>query len=323
MIQTLFRSEDLPPEERLSRLSDLWVHSAHPMRPVSDTSEDPRATIRMLDLAAVNVVELTLSPFDVLRTPKLIRQADPELLPVMLSLDGNVVVSQSRRDAVLSPQEFALYDSSRPFRLRIVPGGETATLVRAHLPRATLGLSGDGLARLLATPLSGRTGFGALLTRFLAEMTTGSTAYRPGDLPRLGALAHDLLTAVVARHLDADSAVPEESQQRTLLLRVETFVRQHLHDPELSPETVAAAHHISVSHLHRLFRTREVTLAAWIRRQRLEHARRDLADPVQRDVPIHRIAARWGFKDHATFTRAFHSAYGAPPKDYRQVPVPV
>ena len=53
-------------------------------------------------------------------------------------------------------------------------------------------------------------------------------------------------------------------------------------------------------------------------RKRLSGARRDLADPALHDLPIHRIATRWGFTDHATFTRAFHAANGIPPRDYRR-----
>ncbi|WP_243741203.1 helix-turn-helix domain-containing protein [Streptomyces sp. 8K308] len=56
------------------------------------------------------------------------------------------------------------------------------------------------------------------------------------------------------------------------------------------------------------------TLAAWIRHQRLERIRHDLADPTQRALPIHLIAARWGYTDPALFSRA---TYGTTPRDYR------
>jgi AraC-like DNA-binding protein len=320
MIQTVFRSEDLPAEDRMPSLDELWVSSVHPMRAVDRTPGGIRATVRALDLAAVNVAELTLSPCEVLRTPGLIRRADPELLSAIVVLGGSLIVSQADREETLNPRELALYDSSQPFRLRVAPNGGTATLVRAHIPRAHLGLAVRSLRPLLARSLPGRTGFGGLLAQLLADVTEGSAAYRPSDLHRLGTIAQDLLTATVAHHLDAESAAPDESRQRRLLLGIEGFVQQHLHDPSLSPETVAAAHHISVRYLHRLFRTREATLAAWIRHQRLEHAHRDLTDPALSRVPIHQIAARWGFRDHPTFARAFRSAYGAPPRHFRCEP---
>jgi AraC-like DNA-binding protein len=324
--ETAFRSTDLPAQDRLAALDELLVNSAHPMRVVSDSSEPFRATVRMLELGAVKVVGLALSPCEVLRTRKLIRQADPEWCSVIVPLDGGIVVSQAGRDMALGANASALYDSSQPLRIEFTGECRTTRLVRAHIPRVLLGVPADGLERLLARPLPAGVGFEGLLTRLLADVFSSSPAYRPQDLPRLGVLAQDLLTSVVAHHVEADGAVPDDSRRRTLLLSIERFVRQHLSDPELSPEIVAAAHHISISHLHRLFRTRETTVAAWIRRQRLERARRDLADPALHSVPIHLIATRSGFKDHPTFTRAFRSAYGASPKDYRHdpaiVPIP-
>lgn len=105
-----------------------------------------------------------------------------------------------------------------------------------------------------------------------------------------------------------------ESHQRTLTLRIRSYIAAHLHDPDLTPGVVAAAHHISVSHLHRLFQAGGVTVSAWIRQQRLERACRDLADPTLR---VHRIAEQWGFTHPAVFTRAFRTAYGIPPSEYR------
>nr|WP_233518294.1 helix-turn-helix transcriptional regulator [Streptomyces corynorhini] len=81
--------------------------------------------------------------------------------------------------------------------------------------------------------------------------------------------------------------------------------------------TVAAAHHISVSYLHRLFRDQDTTVAALLRQVRLEGARADLTDPALRDMSVHLIAARWGFASRSAFTRAFHAAYGMAPCDHR------
>jgi AraC-like DNA-binding protein len=100
---------------------------------------------------------------------------------------------------------------------------------------------------------------------------------------------------------------------------VKTFIQRHLHDPELTPAAVAAAHHISVSYLHRLFRDQDTTVSGWIRQQRLDHVRRDLDDPAQSAVPLHEVAARRGFAHPAVFSRAFRAAYGIPPSDYRQL----
>jgi AraC-like DNA-binding protein len=317
MIKTVFRSDHLPVAERLARFDEFQLNSEHPMRVRSDAREDFCATAQALDLSAVNVVKLTCSPSEVRRTPKLIRVRDPELYSVVFALRGTVGVSQADREVVLNARDFALYDSSRPFHLRVGTGPEPATLIRAHIPRALLPLPAAGMERLFAAGIPGRSGVGALFTQFLTGLTTDEVAYRPTDIPRLSRVAVDLLTTALAHHADGEARVPDDSPQRTLLLRIEAFAQQHLHEPQLSPSTVAAAHSISVSYLHRLFRERDMTFSAWIRRQRLERARHDLADSALRAVPVHRIAARWGFNDHATFTRAFRAAFDVPPREYR------
>ncbi|GGJ70301.1 hypothetical protein [Streptomyces brasiliensis] len=235
MIKTIFRSEDLPPEERLVRFDELQAKSLHPMRVRSDWAKDFRATARELALAAVNVVELTCSSADVRRTSRLVHESDPELISVIFSLSGGLAVDQLGRDAALGRHDFAAYDSSRPFELRIAAGQDTATLVRAHVPRALLPLPPNKIDRILAVRLPGQEGVGALLTQFFTGLTADTASYRPADVPRLDNVALDLLTAALAHHVDAVSDVPPESHQRTLLLRVQAFVQQHLHEPCLTP----------------------------------------------------------------------------------------
>ncbi|GAB3988835.1 hypothetical protein GCM10029978_112270 [Actinoallomurus acanthiterrae] len=46
-------------------------------------------------------------------------------------------------------------------------------------------------------------------------------------------------------------------------------------------------------------------------------AMKKVHDRTGRTVSIHAIAAGWGFPRAADFTRAFRTAYGAPPRDYR------
>jgi AraC-like DNA-binding protein len=317
MITTVFHSDDLRPEHRLAHFDELQVESAHPMRVRSDEPERFRAVAKSLDLAAVNIVDLSCSPSEVWRTSRLIRQFDPEVYSIIFPVQGRVTVVQAGREATLGTHDFALYDSWHPFQIRIDADNTMAKLVRAQIPRASLSLPPRQLDSLLAVPLSGQDGVGALLTQFLTRLTTDSASYRPADVPRLGTVAVDLLSAAFAHHVDA--ALPPDSHKRNLVSRIEAFIQRNLHDQRLTPRSIAATHHISVGYLHRLFEPHGVTVAAWIRQQRLERARRDLADPVLRAVAVHQIAARWGFNDHSSFTRAFRGVYGAPPRDYRHV----
>jgi AraC-like DNA-binding protein len=127
------------------------------------------------------------------------------------------------------------------------------------------------------------------------------------------------VSALFAHTLDTEAALPRETRNEVLARQVRTFIRRNLHDPELTPGMVASAHHISLSHLHRVFtqHSQGETVAAWIRAQRLERARHDLADPALRTLPIHAVAARWGIPRASDFTRAFRGAYGITPREHR------
>ncbi|WP_148589914.1 helix-turn-helix domain-containing protein [Streptomyces sp. WAC01526] len=153
--------------------------------------------------------------------------------------------------------------------------------------------------------------------QFLTRVTTDTDSFQPYDGPRLGTIVIDLLSVLFAHELHADNALTPETRGRTLTLRIRSFIQQHLADPRLTPRVVAAAHHISLSHLHRLFKEQDLTVAAWIRHQRLERARRDLTDPALCHHTICQIATHWGFTRAADFTRAFRTHYGMPPRDYR------
>jgi AraC-like DNA-binding protein len=128
----------------------------------------------------------------------------------------------------------------------------------------------------------------------------------------------DLVATAVAERADQAGWLPIESRERTELLRIHAFIEEHLSEPDLGPGIVAAAHHVSLRYLHRLFEAQDTTVAAWIRSRRLERCRRDLADPGSRAVPVGAVAARWGIPDPAHFSRLFRRAYGLPPAEYRR-----
>lgn len=318
--ETVFRSEDVAREDRF----DCWrrhMSSSHwPIEMVTDHISDFHASERMLHLGAVRLCRTEYLPTTVWWTENLIRQCDPELCRVTLPLRGTLRVARPDGESVHAAYDLAVHDSSRPACIQAVETGDgdrdQISEVSALVPKALLPCHEEDPGPMITRPLSGREGVGALFAGFVTRLTADTSAYRPSDGPRLGTVLIDLLCGLFAHAGDDYCPVPE-THRRTLTLRIQAFIQQHLRNRQLTPRAVAAAHHISVSYLHRLFQEQGATVSAWIRRQRLERARRDLADPTLRATPIHLIAARWGFSRGADFSRAFRTAYGIPPKDYR------
>ncbi|MDX3229026.1 helix-turn-helix domain-containing protein [Streptomyces sp. ME19-01-6] len=317
MIETLFRGDELPAVERFESWREMAFesHSPHDIR--TEHAADFHGTLRVLDLGTVQVSVFSCPPLDSVRTPALIRQSDPEIYHLSLPLSGRMGIVQDDQEILVGHGDLVLVSSSRPYRGRLDAADGTVSAAEMVIPRALLPLPGGLAGRQFVMRLPGRTGMGALLAQFLTGLLTDTTPYGPSDSARLGGIALDLATALLAHQRGTQG--PPETFQHALAMRVRGYIHQHLADPELTPERIAAAQHISVRSLHRLFRHQNATVSAYIRHQRLEQARRQLADPALRTRPIHAIAARWGFPRPADFTRAFRAAYGMPPKDFRHL----
>lgn len=60
------------------------------------------------------------------------------------------------------------------------------------------------------------------------------------------------------------------------------------------------------------------TVRGFLREQRWEHCRTDLADATHAGRTVGDVRARWGFQDDAVFCRAFKKFYGISPGEYRK-----
>ena len=327
MIGTVFRSEDVPAEHRFDYWRELVHRAIAPSDITSDHAGDFWAEQRLLELGSVMVWPTSFLPSRFLRTEKMVRQCDPEMYHLSLMLGGGLGLDHIGRTDLYGPRDLWVTDTSEPYDVQPPDRGgrQLITGVAVDFPKSLLPLSPDRVRELLGRRLSGREGTGSLLTEFLIGLDRQSPSLQPSDAPRLGSVLLDLLSAWFAHVLDMEDALPPETRHRAMTTRIRAFIRQNLDDPELTPPVIAAAHHISVSYLHRLFQEQAPgegggggeTVAAWIRRLRLEGARRDLADPALRAVPIHTVAARWGLPRASDFARAFRSTYGLTPKEYR------
>ncbi|TDC36315.1 helix-turn-helix domain-containing protein, partial [Actinomadura sp. KC345] len=226
--------------------------------------------------------------------------------------------AQDGRSADFDAGNLVLYDTSRPYLAELasdIPAGQMLVL---RFPHSLLPLPARDLRRLTAVRLPCDQGVGALSSQFLLQLARHMDELSPSDTARLSTLALDLLTTALANAVDADSALAPHARQRALMAQIHAFIAEHLGDPHLTPAAVAAAHHISMRYLHKLFHHEGRTVAGWIRERRLDQCRRDLSDPRLTTRPISAIAARWGFTSPAHFSQTFRTAYGLSPRQFRR-----
>jgi AraC-like DNA-binding protein len=276
--------------------------------------------VHSADVGMVRVVAAPGSPVigEVIRTARLIRSSDPELCKIDLQLRGRAVLEQDGRQATLDEGDFTFVDLSRPCQLT----GDLSGVVAVMFPRSLLPLRYRDTRQLAGVTFDGKEANGALVTALVGQVVHRLDAYTGAGSAEIGAAVFDLITAALAVRLDRPEAMTPDARFRTLTWRVKTFIEERLGDPELSPGEVAAAHHISLRYLHRIFAGQQTTVGTWIRSRRLDHCRRDLIDPILIGRPVGAVGARWGFIDPTHFGRAFRSAYGVTPSEYRRMYTP-
>ncbi|MFJ2022130.1 AraC-like ligand-binding domain-containing protein [Streptomyces nodosus] len=307
----------LPPADRAAAWVETTGQALISTRISFLEPDQIRARIQTMALGPVQLSVMSYTPLTSQRTHRLIRRSDPEMYQLALTLAGQQGIEQARTCALLGPGDLLLYDSSRPFTATAGPNPPGARAMLLQFPRRLLPLPEKAVAPLCGMVLDGRAGVGRLLRQLLTGLADEHADLTSGDSTRLGTTAVDLTAALLAHHSDRHTLLPAGSRQRALFERISVYITTHMHDPDLTPSAIAAAHFISTRYLHRIFQQHGTTVSDAVRQQRLARCRRDLTDPAQRTVPIAAIAMRWGYPRPSDFTRAFRTTTGMTPSEYR------
>ncbi|HEX6519734.1 MAG TPA: helix-turn-helix domain-containing protein [Streptosporangiaceae bacterium] len=306
---TLLDTSALAPQERdvatrefLETISEFDVvgHACPP--------ESIRTQVRAWDL---HKVQLNVTDSSWLRFG-LNRRAATEAVSIAAQVGGQTNKSHGERCQTFRPGSISLTDFASPFQWSADEAcinmwfrfSYAELCLPAAVIRSAVGdLATSPLYELFQTHLM-------QLYGFLDEDVPAPAA------ESLGSATLELARAVIATVGQGDLARNDVANQ-ALVTRIEAYVQQHLADPELSPENIARAHHISVRQLYKLWSEKELGLAEWIMRGRLEGARQDMAKGKSPGIAA--VARRWGFTDPTHFGRRFRAAYGLSPREWKQV----
>lgn len=261
----------------------------------------PLGVLRTCDISGAGGVRVRSRP----------RPADPAERLLGVTLSGQGWLEQEEQRVPLAPGGFVLYNGGRPFRLSLT-GGYRYFLLRFPADALMTEVPADPYALPHA-------GGGVPSARLLAALLT-ELALQADRLDTVtGQEIADHVTALVRTVVRDDARSGRADTEPTpLLQRVLRYVDEHLTDSSLAPDTIARAHHVSTRSLHKLFQAQGRTVLGHVRQRRLEQIRRDLADPALADIPVQRVAARWGMHDASHFGKVFRAAYGVSPSEFRR-----
>lgn len=266
------------------------------------------ASLEQTELGAgVSVTHVSSEGSVVSRGAGVIARDPREYLLVSVHREGRGSVEQHGRVAELLPGQAAAYDASVPYALRFPDRMSELVL---QVPRRVVTRSGNGFDDLTARVLPASASL-TLLTNLMAAVSPAEG--RPHSPAEDDLLADAAITLLRGALLPSGEPPTSRIDTRLTNAAMRSYVDQHLADPELSVERLAAEHHVSVRLVHKIFSESGETPASYVRRRRLARARGLLLD----GSGVAGAALRSGFTDADTFTRAFKREYGIPPSALR------
>jgi len=259
------------------------------------------------ELGPIRVRRVVADGHRVRRTRRAIAADDPEQFEISLILAGSQRLAQADRVAVLGPGDLVCMDSSRPYA---VSSPEPFEMLVFAVPKVLLRPHVDAVGDRTASAIRAGEGLTSLVAPFLRSVGDGLLDGRVREEDAdLGESVVDLARGLLAGRT--------RTPRPDLLGEIKASIERRLHEPDLGPATLAAAHFISTRYLHRLFEGEGVTVSEWIRARRLERCRRDLEDPALAGETVLAIAGRWGLRNPGHFSRLFQAAYGVTPSAVR------
>lgn len=266
-------------------------------------------------LGSLDLTHLRSNAQRIRRTDATIRQGGEDCLLIQIQREGTCLVRQDGRQAAVSPGDFVLYDSSRPYELNF--DGQHHDVFVMRLARAQFKVHVSNIEELTATTVSSQDAAGHLLLSMVETLRRDIAKLQPSSA--LG--VSEAITSIIAaglRGLPGANARRLSSLQTYHLARVRAYVQDHLRDADLSVQAIAVALQISPDHLSRMFKHQPIPLSRWIWKMRLDACRRELADPRRRAYSVSDIAFSWGFNNAAHFSRSFRDEYQMSPREWRE-----
>lgn len=302
-----------PVHDRSRHWHDAIAKAYFPLDLAFRTPDSFSGDLALWTLGDVSLSRLTSDALQYRRLPHHFKAERDEHFLVTVPARSEVFFSQCGKDVRCNPGGFILERSHEPYEFS---HAEAADLWVLKVESKALGGRIRQPDRFCSMQFNAADGAGGLFSDMLHLIPGRFDAMSVETRATVGQQLIDLL--VLALKADERTLTTGNSTVRAAhLTRIESFIRKHMSDCELDPETIARGCGISTRYLHELFRDTNQTLGSWVRDQRLEACREALRDASNRQT-VAEIAYRFGFGDQAQFSRAFKAHFGLPPKDYRE-----
>lgn len=276
-------------------------------------TNDYQGSLSKDDFGPVSITDIRLSQHVIRRRRQHLAQLDKDCYYLQILQKGHAQLVQGRHELPSNQAVAAMFYSGEPYDLQCLADIRALYL---EIPRESLR---NRLARQ-DFPIAGNVGIGSGVGKLAAQLCVNlaaeSRAITHADKARLGAELLNIVALALDRDPGPDTDGDPHRQARLSL--IQSWIEQHLSDPELSLEAIARHHNISVRLLHHLFRQEGESPAEWIWSRRLQKCHDLIRSPQEMHRSITDIAYSLGFSSSSHFSNAFKARFGMRPSEARR-----
>lgn len=288
--------------EKLKTVFGLW-------KPGVAMSADFSAKVSHQTLGNFEVVRCVCDPCGATRHGREIAADDQETLALQLVLSGQERFTIDSNSYALGPGDLLVWNTTRPMSFEVT---EKLQKISVLMPLSRLRSWLPGSWHSIESKYARGSTTATMLNSLIQTM---EPEFFSGNLNNSEALTEAMIGTLVSSLGAVRGA--GECQKQQMLGRIKRFIDDNLSIPELSPGYIAAAHRISLRHLHSLFEAEGQTALQYVIHQRLLRCQRELSNPSMAQRTITDIALSWGFQHSTHFSRRFKTEFGLTPHEFR------
>jgi AraC-like DNA-binding protein len=312
MTHTMFSTRDVPPDKAFAYWNDLVCAHFIRLECSSPDRERFEGSFTLQRFGDLQISSMAADEMHVRRDRKTIGNWGEDYFIIPVQRRGQTIGEQGQNEFVLRPADFAIFDSTRPYRASLMPRFQHLLL---RVPRVRLKQKLGSIESLTALRIPGDRGIGRITSVFLQTLPSQLAHVDLSTSARLSETAIDLITMTVSEHF---SLRPDESSTRMAhKMRVRHFVEANLSREDLNVALVAKAVKLSPRYLSHLFSDEDLSLGRYIAARRLDCCKAALRAEQRKGQTVAEIAYGFGFGDLSHFSRAFRERFGMSPRAYR------
>lgn len=298
--------------ERAEFWTDHVSRHVNPMRIEPVRGIDLRAVVLGRTLGDLTLTHMTGAGFRAVHTRAEVARTRDPIYAACVHIAGAAAIERGGERVELQPGSVFITDSREEFVLDLSQQWQhlvvalPTTVIESRVSRRDL-VSGvlpqEPIARLWA---------GQLIAGFSMASEFSRAAANVFARHSVELLVHALDEAHCHRPL------PAEERREAIYLQARHLIALQFGDPDLMPQRIAQALHVSTRTLERIFARRDDSIMRRIFDERIRHAAERLEARQSAHQSITQIAFACGFNDSSHFTRLFASRMGTTPSQWRK-----